>query len=621
MPRVARFGVALTFVPRALALALCTWGLLAFGAPTQARAAWWVEVQIARDDVQVRLLPSGEAEIQHRIHLNVAGGPLYKLELQGVDPDAKIEPDAYAATLQEAKNNSLASAVPVHAKLREGTSDGEDAGESSIELTIDEGNGIARGAWLIQLRYRTNLAARGGIRPDGALTHVEWTGARWPDGLDATRATFLIPTAPTPPRADDPSRHEPDDAAEIPPTFLSSLRRSREHDELELMRPYAPRGERVVWKLSVDRRALDPLPSKPAAAPAGLDVPAAAPGPDPATVTLLGEARPSVLFGAALAVFILFGLLVSLKMWAARRAARAAGAIARPVIPMPVWARAPLAAAALVSGVALQLSMKEGTWGSALVGLSAVLAAHRSPLWNPRPLRGPGRWLVVAPREVFGEPARAEGGHLDASTRAGKLWLLGIVMLFAGVAVAVSRVSTYFCSLIALDVVVFLSIFLTGMRSQLPPDLAVAPAPLLERVARRIGRTLRDGVKVAPRIRVPDGRPDADELRLLVQPKRAVEGLIGIEIGVVFVPGLSKALAFPEILVRARTGSPCEAIVQSMRQRGRIVRGRRPDELVLAVSPRWPGAKTTAALASALVTRLSAPEAARDLPVAAKQAA
>lgn len=603
MAPASRHPSILAWVRRVCAALVATFFI---GTTGTASAAWWVEVAVTRDDVRVQIAPSGEAEVQHRIRLDVAGGPLYRFEIRGVDPDAVLVADAYAVPASEAAKNSLASAVPVAAELRKGEPTEDGAPEPYIELKIDEGNGIPRGAWLLQIRYRTHLAKRGLITPDGALTRVEWTGARWEDGLDATRATFVLPSAPTPPRAEDPSTEDPDDAAEIPPTFLSSLRRTSEHDELELLRPYAPRGERVTWKLQVDRRALAVGGGSPAPAPddARGAVPPSGTGRGLAVV---GETRGEILLGAFGALFALYGLLVALKMVSTQRLARASGAASRPLLPMPVWARAPLAGAALVGGVALQLSLKEGTSGSALVALAALLAAHRSPRWDPRPLRGPGRWLVASPREAFGPLVPPRGGYLDASTRRGKVTLAISILLIGAAVASLARISSYYATLAALDAVAIVALFVTGVRSQLPPDPAVAPAQLLRGVSRRLTRKLGDAVKVAPRIRVPDGSPDPDELRLLVVPKRPLEGLYGIEVGVVFAPGLARALALPELLVRGRAGSPCEPALRALTSRGRVVRGRRPDEIVVALSPRWPGIDTTAALVVALVTRLTAP--------------
>ena len=295
--------------------------------------------------------------------------------------------------------------------------------------------------------------------------------------------------------------------------------------------------------------------------------------------------------------------------WKARqvaRHARAAGVEPRPLVPIPLALRAVVAGMALAAGLGLELVLKSGTAGAALVLAAVALAAHRPPRPRGRALRGPGRWLPITEAEAFRPAPRPAGASLDVGTRGGKLWLaLSLAALAAAVA-AVARISTHHAVLLALDVPVILVLFGTGTIAELPPDGAAAPAPLLFEVARRLRRLLAPAdARLVPRVRVPDGLPDADELRLTVVPRAPMKGFVAIEIGATFALGPGARVALPEVLLRVTAGSDCERAVAHLTRFGRSLRGRRPEERVVAMSPRLPTAAMTAAIAAALVARVT----------------
>ncbi len=98
----------------------------------------------------------------------------------------------------------------------------------------------------------------------------------------------------------------------------------------------------------------------------------------------------------ALALFVLYSVIVALKSVEVARGARAAGVTARPLVPLPAVVRAVLAGAALVSGLWVELFLARSTAGALLVLAATALAAHLTPRWRRAELRGPGRWLPVA---------------------------------------------------------------------------------------------------------------------------------------------------------------------------------------------------------------------------------
>jgi hypothetical protein len=216
----------------------------------------------------------------------------------------------------------------------------------------------------------------------------------------------------------------------------------------------------------------------------------------------------------------------------------------------------------------------------------------------------------VAEGEAFRPPPRPRGAYLDVSTRAGKLlFALSVAALGAGV-YAMHLRSPYHAQLLALDVAALLAIFGTGRLAELPPDPAAAPVGFLRDVARRVKRGLKGAdARVVGRIRLPEGSPDADELRLGLVPRAALPGFVGIEVGVVYAPGAGGAVALPEVLLRVTAGSPCERAVERMARSARSSRGRRADERVLAFTPRLPTARMTAAIAAALGRAVAAQQA------------
>jgi hypothetical protein len=585
-------------VPRARLGAALAASLLTLGLPRAAHA--WVEAHVESDDVRVSVERSGDARVEHKITLKVAGGPLRALDIRGVDADATPDPDGYVAPQKESLKGSLASAQPIAAErmppeLKPRT-DGSPA-PHVLRLRFDPDRGLGRGVYVILIRYTTRLTSR--ITKEGALSKLTWRGPTWDDGFDSARVTFELPAAPTAPRADEATAAEPGDRA---PLVLSTVRRGTAKDFIELLRPYAPKGEPITWAIKADTRAFQA--PKPAAAPpaAGLD-------------GVLGDAaRRAVLGAGALSLFLLYASLVALKASEVRRRAAAL----RPLVPLPAAVRAILAGAALTAGAFTQVVLMRATLGSLLVLTAAALAAHRGPRADRAPLRGPGRWLPVTESAALRDPPRLAGTWLDASTRAGKLLLLLSSALVVGGAALLFETSPFRAELVALDVVALFAVFGTGRLAQLAPDPAVAPARFFRDVARRVRKQVPD-VRVVGRIRVPDGRAEPDELRLALAPRAAPAGFGGLEVGVVYVSGAGGVFAVPELILRVTSDSACEEALASLIRHGRAARGRKPGERAVIFTPRLPDARTTAAIAVRLSRAMAAARAPR--PSAARRAA
>jgi hypothetical protein len=597
MSLVARRGPA----PALIALALAC--LVSLCAPRTARA--WVDVNVEGDDVRLTIAPTGMVRVEHRITLKIAGGPLRAIDLRGVDRDAVPEVDGYVVPQREAQASSLASAVPIAAEMMPADPKPNDDGTPALpvlKIRFQNDKGLGRGVYVILVRYTSNLANR--ISLDGSMARVAWRGPVWDDGLDSARVTFDFPAAPNEPRLDDA---QPGDAplavGVAPPVTLSTLHRSVTRDAIELMRPYAPKGDRITWAVRADARALRgalPDPSRNAAS----------------SITEDGLGAPALralVLAAALAIFLVYALLVGRKSFDVARAAEAAGAVARPVVPLPMVLRALLAGVTLVAGLAVELVAHRATLGALLVLAATLFASHLPSKWKAGArLRGPGRWLPVAEAVAFRDPPRAPGGHLDFSTRNGKIVFTLVLAVFATGVYFLSDVSPYQAQIVALDLPVILAIFGTGLRSSLPPDPGSAPASLLRRVAKLVRREQRkDLPRIVGRIRVPEGSSEPDELRLAVLPRSAHSGFLTLEIGVVHVAGAGGSFALPEVLLRVTDGSDCDRALAPFTRHGRSMRGRKPGERVYAFSPRLPTARMTAGLVTRLCRAVAAP-AARD---------
>lgn len=572
----------------------------------------WVDVNVEGDDVRLTVAPSGEVRVEHRITLKIAGGPLRAIDVRGVDRDAVPEADGYVVPQREALANSLASAVPIATEMMPPGNSPEADGSPALpvlRIRFQNDRGLGRGVYVILVRYGSNLANR--ITLDGAMARVTWRGPLWSDGLDSARVTFDFPAAPNEPRLDE----SPLAPSDVPPTAagnaaapvtLSTLRRSVTRDAIELMRPYAPKGERITWAVRADARALRgalPDPSRNAAVPVVED-------------GLAAPAQRALVLGAALAIFVLYSILVARKSSDVARAAEAAGATARPLVPLPAVLRALLAGTSLVGGLAIELVLHRATLGAILVLAATIFAAHLPAAWKAGArLRGPGRWLPVAEAEAFRDPPRAKGGYLDASTRAGLLTLLLVLAVVAGGVYLLSDISPYQAQILAFDTTAILAIFGTGLRSSLPPDPGSAPASFLRRVAGFVRRTLRvDPPRIVGRIRVPEGSTEPDELRLAIAPRAAIAGFVTIEIGVIHIAGAGGSIALPEVLLRVTDGSECDRALQPLSRHGRSMRGRKPGERVYAFSPRLPTARMTANLVSRLARAVAAPAAQESAP-------
>lgn len=577
---------------------------LALGSLAVPRSALaWVDARVAGDDVRVDIAKDGAARVEHKITLRISGGPLRALDLRGVDADAVPETDGYVIPGKDAASGSLAQAEPVSIEMLPPSNRVQEDGTkepSIMRIRFDADKGLSRGVFVMFVRYKTELFRRGLIHRDGSMAQLHWSGLSWNDGFDSARATFILPIGPTEPRPDDTTSTENGEPGTDTPkaSTLSTLRRGTGRDELELLRPYAPKGEAVQWAVRFDARALDvtaaKLPSSDATAPAA-----------PSSVT---PARRDFLFFGAGLLFVLYSLVVALKSREVLRTTAAAGAEARPLIPLPMYVRSVAAGLALVAGLLLQLFLRTGTLGALCVALAAALSMHRSPtVPSVSRLRGPGSWLPITEEEAFDRLPRKTGTYLDSSTRAGKAILFATLAALGVAVYFVSERSMYHAYLLGFDAVALLTIFCTGRLSDVPLDAVSFAKPYLHAVAKRLRKAAKkagEDIRISPRIRFPEGSSTPDEMRLAIVPRSPLNGFVGLEIGIVSIPSAESAVHAPELILRVANGSPCEEALSTVLDQGKSQRGRRSSERAITFVPRLPTTWMTADLALRLVAAL-----------------
>jgi hypothetical protein len=553
---------------------LAAWlGLALLFAAFPARA--WVETRVTGHSAVVDVERNGTATVTHELGIRLRGGPLSELPLAGVDGDAEPLPDATLICTDDPKFGTVPLTV-------------ERQPDGSLKLTVERERGLRTGSYVFRFSYRTELAKRGLIRRVGSHVELRWVGPRFEDGLDSARVTFRTPEASAAPTLPGPgaSPGTVNELDELGGVFIGNLRRAPGKDELEIVRPHVARGEPAVWRVWVEESAFDGFSA------------ASTPRTGTALVSReLGESPRERLLWllGALGAGLSFGLLLFVKWRSFQAAATLRGAQAAALIPLSVGVRAAL------GGVLLGLAViAGGRWdeptlvGALLLGAMASAALYAKP--GRAAPRGPGQWLPLSEADAFTrDSTRLPGRFLDASTLAGNLMLALLMTGLLALHFLVRQHSPYRAVELLLGGAVLLPVFLTGRARELPVVPGGDPQGSLRRL---LGGLRRRGLRAVPLARLPRGSSQADELRLLVQPRGALTGLQAIEIGADHAVGLGGIVAEPYVLLRVREGSPCAtALVGQLT----FQRGRKAEERVAVLRPKLPTIAETLALVSELV--------------------
>jgi hypothetical protein len=533
------------------------------------RAEAWQEAHQTGDDVVAHIDPSGVADVTHTIRWHVVRGPLKFIDIVHADPSATLDPDV-VITAEDGRT------LLGHAARRD---------DHTVRVTVDEPRSLMRGTFTFEVRWRVNLVTTHALTRDGATWRLAWSSPVASEGFDAAHTVLDFPAAPDPPQPIVADTGAVDDGAVV------TLHRQPDRDQLDLVRPHVARGEAPAWTLRIDPRALGQV-SDPRLRPASTTAP---PEPDRVRETSL-----AVGLGA---LALLFGLGVRLRTRAFAAACAACGTLPGRLLPVPDGVRALIAGVALAAGIALEL-WSHTTLGAACVALAMLAACLRAPSLSV-PARGPGRWLALRPEEAF--------KALDRSWTADVLMAVVFLVVVVGGALLARRFDAEAPWLVVLDSMALLPLLVTGCARQLPPHAARTSAPWLARAFRSLRGISH--LRVSPWARIPLESDVPDELRLLVLPRAAMPGLLGIELGLAWSSTPVGWSGAPEVLARVLEGSPAAARLAQELPALRPVPGRRPDERVVRLLPRAPSRPQAVALTRAVAEaftdrRVTAPAAA-----------
>lgn len=566
-----------------LVLAVATLGRVARAATPVVESSR-TELELGRD---------GSAVVRHALVLVAQGAPLREFSLDGVDEDARLSGAATLTRLDDAPDRG--APIALDARVFEGR----------IHVSVPAGERARGRRFSLSLAYTSELRERGLLKASasGGDAELAWLGPRFADGVDAVTLVVRTPSALTPPRAAPDAQGT--DGEQNFGAVMSTLRRSSEHDELELVRAHVARGEAVTWRVLLDEALLGPAPSSTAARQTR---PSERTGPRQHTASALSRHWP-----VCLALGLLLAGLVRVK----RRYVEAAAALrhcrARPLIRVP-W-RAPLAGVALGGALAASLGSASPLVAAALFLAAIALSAHRPPDATPE-LRGPGAWRTLDASAFERVPAPSlPGAWLDASRPQGVAALVVALSAVGGLASHRFATSPYQGTWALLAGSVLLSIFCTGRAAELPVDMLDQSRRFLGSLQRRLARE-RDLV-VTPLGRFAAAGDTLDELRLAVAPSRPVPGLLGLEVGLELHAGLAGFRTSPVVVVRAADGSACQRALP----RGLTwTRGRTGDERACLVRPRLPSVAQSVSLLRELLAEMAEPSAVTS-PAARKNAA
>jgi hypothetical protein len=521
------------------------------------------EAHFGGDDVRISVDEAGLARVEHAIAYRVTGVPPKGFDLTGIEPEALIDPLA-PVTL----DGELANAAHVERK-----------GDTALRISLDGAPRRVTGhaVFLVRVSYTLDLVQTHHLALDGVMWKMTWIAPVSPEGYDAARVIFDLPAAPTEPRILAADGSVGDEGRVV------TLRRGPQRDELEMSRPHVARGEAAPWLARVDPRAF-PRVVDPSLRPL-------APAPEE-RVTGRGVSGWLV----ALLVGALFGALVRVKGARFARACEARGAAARALFASASpLARASIAGGALAAGVACEES--NFYLCGAIAIATAMLAASSCA---PRPAqvpRGPGQWLPISPREAF--TPEGDSDPLDLATWAGRVTFAAAVAASIALGFALRPLNPAWLWLLPLDALALLPLFVTGSRAQLPPDRVRSPRRRLASLHRLLKRDA--AFRVSPWARLPIGAASPDELRLLVLPRAAMPGVVGIEVGVAWIATPAGYAPETEVLVRVRDDTAAAARLVALGPHRRPVHGRKTDERVVRLVPSLP----SRAGAVALVRRLA----------------
>jgi hypothetical protein len=310
---------------------------------------------------------------------------------------------------------------------------------------------------------------------DERLAELSWVGPRFGDGVDAVTVVLRLPAAFEPPRvAPMPEGIDAENFGIV----TSSLRRSQDSDELELVRTHVGKGEAVTWRVLVDRSLFR-----------GPDEVTAPPPLRALSTTSLAPASPAPRFWpwAGLAGLV-FAALILIESSTARRACAARNAVPRAWLDWHPACRAALGGICLTAAACVAVELSEPRSATALLGVALCAAARRAPE-RIVALRGPGTWGTLSPTSFRrASPTPLPSAWLDVGRLPGFVTCFAAFAAIAWWASSLFDVSPYRGACALLGSSALLPIFCTGRAAELPRDGVLESRRFLSRVHRRLKR-------------------------------------------------------------------------------------------------------------------------------------
>lgn len=546
--------------------------LLCFAGSARAEGKWQ-ESHRTQDDVRITVAKDGTAQVEEQIRYRVVAGRMKAFDIKGIDADALLTPEVEVTAEDGSRftaHAEFAADPKSEAKKKEGE---ESSSVPVVRVTVDEiqgarDRGLPRGIYAFNVIYKVDLVATHRLERDGSMWRVTWTSLPAPDGRDGVRAVIVLPQAPTEPRPDAP--RDGND------TVIASVKRSTEKDEVELVRAHVPRDESVAWRVRVDPKALPAVVAK------ELQIPPPPPPPPP-------KRLPDVFLALCVALSALVSFaLASRKLRSVEKLAKKSENAPRPLVSVP--------GRAWVFSLFFTLGILTAAVSLPIVGAIFLLLAGVVMTFLPGPNRrqawGPGKWLSVTDQDAF-SPGDATLDSWDASTSRGAAFAFCLFGLAIALGVGLGMYVPVLRLVLPISWLALAPVFLTGTAGQMAPS-ASSVASFLRPIFARLKS--ESSLRVSPWVRVPEGTSSYDELRLLVLPRNAMPGVLGIEVACGTSASAVGYTFIPEVWLRVSDGSFAAERIDGVVDADRTLPGRRPEERAVRVLPKFPTASGTADL-------------------------
>jgi len=304
--------------------ATCLSVLLLAAAPAHAGIAWG-DATLKADDIRVEIDAEGHALVTHRIGIHVAAKRFRAFVVDGVDDHVVPPLDEATAAGLDGPGWPVSivdgQASPNDAPIEAFVQPAKEPHRLRVHLGRD---GIPRGDYVVELKYRVDLAAQGRFVREGTRVRFTWEAPSWPEGYDSGHLAFVMPAAPSEPQiaiADvggGPPRS-------VDGVAIVDLARTSTTDSITLTRPHVPHHDDTRWVLTFDPKATPLLSAK-----------------LPEDVHARTDARPdaprgarfwAIAAGAALVVLAAALLAMRRRDTDAARAHEARGLRVRPLFP------------------------------------------------------------------------------------------------------------------------------------------------------------------------------------------------------------------------------------------------------------------------------------------------